>query len=310
MELYNDDCFNIFPNIESKSINLFLLDLPYANKKFGNCTACAWDTPIDLEKMWVEIKRTMKPNALIVFFCNTKFGYALINSNPKWFKYDLIWEKSKKVGFLSANKMPLRKHENIYIFKNELGTYNPQKVEGKPYIDKRNHKINNYYREDGKPYEYTAQDNKGLYHPSSILPQFEEEHENVYIFKKEQGTYNPQKSTGNKPYKDDVRKKPKMCGVYGDDMEANPVVNNGERHPTSILKYNNVWKTIHRTQKPVDLLEYLIKTYSNEEDTVMDFCMGSGSCGEACFNTNRKFIGIEKDKEIFELAKNRLEALK
>ena len=131
MELYNDDCFNVFPKIADKSIDLFLLDLPYANKKFGNCTACKWDTPVDVQKMWVEIKRTMKPTAMVVFFCNTKFGFALIESNPKWFAYDLIWKKSRKVGFLSANKQPLRQHENIYIFKDKTGTYNPQKTAGK-----------------------------------------------------------------------------------------------------------------------------------------------------------------------------------
>ena len=77
------------------------------------------------------------------------------------------------------------------------------------------------------------------------------------------------------------------------------------------LKYNNVWRgTLHRTQKPVDLLEWLIKTYSNENDLVMDFCMGSGTTGEACLKTNRKFIGIEKDKDIYDLAYERLDKLK
>ena len=120
MELYNDDCFNVFPKIGDKTIDLFVLDIPNANFKFGKSTACKWDIPIDLDKMWIEIKRIMKPNAVIVFFCNTKFGYALIDSNPKWFKYDLIYKKgNKKVGFLSANKQPLRQHENIYIFDNK-----------------------------------------------------------------------------------------------------------------------------------------------------------------------------------------------
>ena len=92
--------------------------------------------------------------------------------------------------------------------------------------------------------------------------------------------------------------------------------NKGDRHPTSIipeyegdtiLVYKNPHKTIHRTQKPVELLEWLIKTYSNEGDTVMDFTMGSGTCGIACMNQKRKFIGVEMDKEIFESAKNRFE---
>jgi DNA modification methylase len=382
MDIYNDDCFNIFPKIEDKSINLFLLDLPYANKKFGNCTACAWDTPIDLEKMWVEIKRTMKPNGIIVFFCNTKFGYALINSNPKWFKYDLIWEKSRKVGFLSANKMPLRKHENIYIFKDQQGNYTPQKTEGhKPYIDKRNQpNAKGYYREDGTLYAPKPQNNEGKQHPTSILPEFEETHENIYIFKDQQGTYNPQKSEGHTTRIRSHNKNANCNIIYGDDVKIQPLDTTDKRHPssilpefeetheniyifkdkqgtynpqkterekdykhsgkrsseehygnvleckkeykkedgmhptsilpefeTTILKYNNPHKTIHRTQKPVDLLEWLIKTYTNEDDVVMDFCMGSGSCGVACHNTKRKFIGVERDEDIFKLAEKRID---
>jgi len=257
MNIHNADCFEIFPKIEDKSVNLFLLDLPYANKKFGNCTACAWDTPIDLDKMWIEIKRTMKPNGIIVFFCNTKFGCCLINSNPKWFKYDLIWEKSRKVGFLSANKQPLRKHENIYVFKKEQGTYNPQKTEADKVRDwSKTNQTNNgsYYRKEGETYQsdFNKNSDDGYRHPTSILPEFE----------------------------------------------------------TTILKFNNPSKSIHRTQKPVDLLEWLIKTYTNEDDLVMDFCMGSGSCGVACYNTKRKFIGVEKDKDIFLLAEERIEKLK
>tara|TARA_Y100000310_G_scaffold340560_1_gene436722 strand:- start:2038 stop:2772 length:735 start_codon:yes stop_codon:yes gene_type:complete len=243
MELYNDDCFNVFHKISDKSINLFILDLPYANKKFGNCTSCKWDTPIDLKKMWVEIKRIMKKNAVIVFFCNTKFGYCLIHSNPKWFSYQLIWEKNKKVGFLSANRKPLVNIENIYVFKKEQGTYNAQKTP----------------RE--KDYNHSGK-------------RTSEEH-------------------------------------YGDVIECKKLYKKEDgKHPTTILKFNNPSKPLHRTQKPVDLLEWLIKSYSNEKDLIMDFTMGSGSTGIACLNTNRRFIGIEKDEEIFKIAKKRLNTKK
>ncbi len=87
----------------------------------------------------------------------------------------------------------------------------------------------------------------------------------------------------------------------------NSVDNKGTRYPTNIVYYNNPSKSVHPTQKPVDLLEYLIKTYSNEGESVLDFTMGSGSTGVACKNTNRKFIGIEKDENIFKIAKQRLE---
>jgi DNA modification methylase len=323
MELYNDNCFNIFPEIQDNHVDLFILDLPYANKKFGNCTACKWDTPIDLKKMWEEIKRIMKPNATIVHFCNTKFGWTLIESNPKWFRYDLIWKKSKKVGFLSANKMPLRQHENIYVFSNnnityskngKYGTYNPQKVQGEPYKVKEG-KSKNVKGSLSRGHEVISKEyeNKGDRHPTSII-EIEPDHENIYVFKDKQGTYNPQKSEG-KPY---------ICsrggtgyyGELGEDYTTNALTENkGDRHPTSIiepnientiLEYKNPHKTIHRTQKPVDLVEWLIKSYSNEGHVVMDFCMGSGTTGVACKNLNRKFIGVEMDKEIYDKAYKRI----
>ncbi len=387
LQLFNDDCFNTFKEIEDNSINLFVLDLPY------NTTACSWDKEIiPLDKMWVEIKRMMKPNGIIIMFCTAKFGYKLIHSNPKWFRYDLIWKKSRKVGFLSANKMPLRQHENIYLFKPEKGTYNPQKSKGhKPRIrsHNKNADCNIIYGDNVKIQPTDTTDER---HPTSII-----EHENLYVFsdtcnddldisrnkdlrayaqkvkdyigkslkqidkdignqglhhfyyikssqfgipteetynklielyeldkmpnfipyktlkgmwiKHDETTYNPQKTEG-KPY---IVKEHQLNNktVYGRDS-VGTTINKGNRHPTSIydgdtvLVYKNPHKTIHRTQKPVELCEWLIKTYSNEGDTVMDFTMGSGTTAIASLNTNRKFIGIEKDEEIFGLAQNRI----
>ena len=238
MELFNDNCFNVFPKIPDKSVDLFLLDLPYGQ------IACKWDSCIDLDKMWIEIKRMMKPNSIIVFFCTAKFGYTLIHSNPKWFKYDLIWKKSRKVGFLSANKQPLRQHENIYVFKEEQGTYHPQKTPR------------------DKDYKHSGKRSSEVHYGNKIQCKKE--------YKKEDG-----------------------------------------KHPTSViehtvLEYKNPHKTIHRTQKPVELCEWLIKTYTNENDVVMDFTMGSGTVGVACVNTCREFIGVEMDKEIFDIAEDRI----
>ena len=81
-------------------------------------------------------------------------------------------------------------------------------------------------------------------------------------------------------------------------------------YPKTIIKFNNENKQIHPTQKPVELMEYLIKTYTNEGEVVLDFTMGSGSTGVACVNTNRKFIGIELDGKYFEIAKNRIEGIR
>ena len=113
IKMFNDDCFNIFPKIPDKSIDCVIVDLPYGQ------TSCKWDCLIDLDKMWIELKRICKKKCNYIFFCTTKFGYYLIKSNEKWFRYDLVWAKSKKVGFLSSNKQPLRRHELIYVFGND-----------------------------------------------------------------------------------------------------------------------------------------------------------------------------------------------
>ncbi len=389
LELYNDDCFNVFPKIKNDTVNLFVLDLPY------NQTACKWDKDIiPLDKMWDSIKRIMKPNGIVIMFCTAKFGYRLIHSNPKWFRYDLIWKKSRKVGFLSANKMPLRQHENIYLFKPEGGTYNPQKTpRDKDYKHSGKRSSEKHYGNmlECKK-EYKKEDGK---HPTSII-----DHENLYVFsdacnddldisrnkdlrlyaqkvkdyigkglkqinkdmgnrhaehffyikstqfgiptettyanlnalyhldempeflpyktlkemweKEPETTYNPQKTKG-KPYLIKEHKLERQS-VYGSITVPEHMNKTGDRHPSSlidydgdsILIYKNPHKTIHRTQKPVELCEWLIKTYSNEGDTVMDFTMGSGTVAIGCLNTNRKFIGVEKDKEIYEKAQDRI----
>lgn len=234
--IYNDDCFNVFDKIEKDSVNLVLVDLPYGQ------TGCEWDIKIDLTKMWEHLKQICKDKCQYVFFTTTKFGNDLINSNPKWFRYDLVWEKTRAVGFLNANKQPLRSHEMVYIFSNPIKThksYTPQKTAGIPYK----------------------------------------------CLKKAQKTsqvYNKQRSY----------------------LNYNPT---GDRHPLSILKYGQTDKKLHHTQKPTELCEWLIKSFSNEDDVVLDFCMGSGTTVIACINTKRHYIGIEKDADIFKIAEERIE---
>lgn len=323
--LYNDDCFNVFSELKKNSIDMVLVDLPYGQ------TACKWDSMIDLQRMWTELKRCCKRKCMYVFFCTTKFGYKIIQSNERWFRYDLVWEKSRKVGFLSANKMPLRKHEMVYVFADDnnddlnnefnlgLRSY-AEKVKAfintpLKQIDKKvgNQGIHHFYSfkstQFGLPTlktynalieHYKINEMKGFREYKSLKDEWEKERdENKQV-------YNPQKTKG-KPYK--ATRANTRDSVYG-QIRKSSTDNKGTRHPTTIVKFNNPKKSLHRTQKPVDLCEWLIKSYSNENDTVLDFTMGSGSTGVACKNTNRKFIGIEKDKDIFEIAKKRLEPSK
>ena len=140
-------------------------------------------------------------------------------------------------------------------------------------------------------------------------------HENILVFYKNLPTYNPQKYTVERKDIGRIRnKKADRCVLYG-HVEAQDWVETGQRYPHDVIHFSN-WNgalfgktdkaTKHPTQKPVPLLEYLIKTYTNEGDTVLDNCMGSGSTGVAARNTGRNFIGMEKDEHFFNIAKDRL----
>ena len=131
-------------------------------------------------------------------------------------------------------------------------------------------------------------------------------HEDVVVFSLKSHVYNPQKTDG-KPY---TQKQGRKGDVYGGDNGKLVITkNNGNRHPLSIQKFKREFGDKgHPTQKPVALMEYLIKTYTNEGETVLDFTMGSGTTGVACQNLGRDFIGIEMDDHYFQVAKDRIEA--
>ena len=230
--ILNEDCFKVFPKLSKECIDLIIVDLPFGQ------TALEWDCEIDLELMWTHLKRILKPNGQILFFCTARFGNKLINSNEKWFRTDFVYEKSRVVGHLSANRQPLRSHELIYLFHS-------------PYL-RKGHKW----------------------------------------------TYNPQFTFGEKPYtKNNVNT---FTNVYNSQKKETSHVNDGRRFPRSIIKVSNDnHKSIHPTQKPIELLEWLIKSYSNENDLVLDFTAGSCSVAVACRNLKRRFICIEKNKEYY-----------
>ena len=127
-------------------------------------------------------------------------------------------------------------------------------------------------------------------------------HENVLVFYKKQPTYNPQFTVG-KPYS--YKKDSISSDNYGDSKGTDLIVNDGSRHPLTVQVFKKD-KGLHPTQKPVALFEYLIRTYTNENETILDNCMGSGTTAIACINTNRNFIGFELDETYFNLANERI----
>lgn len=226
--IFEGDCIEVLKKIPDQSVNLILCDLPYGT------TQNRWDSVIDLEQLWNHYKRIIKPNGAIVLTAQGVFTAKLVLSNEEWFKYKIVWEKSKSTNFLNAKKQPLRKHEDICVFYNKPPTYNPQMSDGLPY---------------------------------------------------DKGT-----------------RKNQLSGSYGDFSPVH-VKSSGKRYPSDIIYFKtaeseperSVW---HPTQKPVGLGRYLVKTYSNEGDTVLDNAFGSGSFLVAAAMEKRKFIGIEKNQEV------------
>ena len=230
--LMKGDCLERMKEIESGSVDLILTDPPYGT------TACKWDTVIDFDLMWLQLKRIIKPNGAIVLFGSEPFSSMLRCSNLKMFKYDWVWEKEQGVNFQLCKKQPLKIHETISVFSVETHNYFPQ---GLIACD-------------------IKKSNKGkggnLGHLSS----------------------------------EDKRKEYKQ---------------EWSNYPKTIQRFNRE-RGLHPTQKPVALLEYLIKTYTQEGETVLDFTMGSGTTGVACKNTGRKFIGIEMDNHYFDIGTKRI----
>ena len=239
IQLIKGDCLEVMKSIPDGSIDAIICDLPYGT------TACKWDSVLPFEKLWEQYERIIKPNGAIILFGSQPFTSALIMSNPKMFKYEWIWEKSKASNFLQASYMPLKAHENIVVFGKGKTKYNAQKTKGKAFNKGKDKRI-------GKATE--------VYHSIPNINGFE--------IVNETGLRNPR------------------TVQYFTTAESE-----GKYHPT---------------QKPLELLEYLVKTYTNENDTVLDNTMGSGTTGVACVNTNRKFIGIEMDDNYFEIAKKRI----
>ena len=404
--LLNGDCLEEMKALDDNSIDLIFCDLPYGQ------TSLKWDTCIDLDLFWKEVMRIKKLNTAIFFTTTTKFGASLIQSAPKkcHFRYDIVWVKSAPAGFLLAKKMPLRKHEMIYVFYEKLPYYDLSSHKHK-FLDKKEAvdvkdstygtlkikqpKTSGARWDPALPVSVVKEANT-LYGDMPIedskecgghqarydppLPVSVVKEEEKQIIKGEYNTYNTE---GRK--KPLVREKAgkydpplpvsvvnetffESDSLYGKEEKKIRYKNeegkitdetNGKRYdpplPVSVVKEETggatgyeEGKTIeclyggetavpdyvgkrnketgmsayepplpnsmleirstrgkHSTEKPVALMEWILKYYSKEGDVVLDPTMGSGSTGIACKNMNRNFIGIEKDLQIFEVAVER-----
>jgi len=303
MELKQGDCLEVMKELEKDSVDLLFADLPYGQ------TSCKWDCLIDLDLFWKEVNRVCKPDAPMVFTCTVKFGNTLINSNPKNFRYDLIWVKSAPCGFLNAKKMPMKKHEMIYVFYNKLPKVYTENIalhhKHKFLKEVKGRKGSTYNSQGEKSKDNNIKSVLGKYEPplpNSVIKEdkvVDEDYDNRII--KPRNTIKKEESYG-KEYLDkkiNFRKYNKKLGGKGEESHLyEPPL------PNSILEMKSE-KGKHATQKPVALMEWILKYYSREGGVVLDPTMGSGSMGVACLNQNRTFIGIEKDETIYKVALER-----
>jgi len=239
--IHNGDCLELMKQIEDKTVDMILCDLPYGT------TACSWDSIIDLTLLWKQYKRIIKDNGVIVLTGSQPFTSKLVMSNLKMFKYEWIWDKKRGTNFCNVKNAPMKEHENILIFSKSQNTYNPIKT----------------LREGSR-------------------------HKRNFNVEKVGEVYGTAKSSGNK-------------------------VLSELRFPKSIIsipaEQNNQYKKVrfHPTQKPLALFKYLIKTYTNEGELVLDNCIGSGTTAVACKQLNRNFIGIEINQEYVDITNRRLQ---
>lgn len=233
--IYSEDCLIGMDRIPDKSIDMILCDLPY-----GTTRKTGWDSVIPLDRLWEQYKRVIKKSGAIVLTGQIPFTIDLANSNREWLRYEWIWEKTSPTGFLNANRMPMKSHENILVFYDSLGKYNPQGC-----------------------------------------------------------TFGKKQSTGSVSLCYDTD-----SNYAGNLQDPLGMIN----YPRDILKFRRDSGVAHPTAKPVALFEYLIRTYTDEGDTVLDNCMGSGTTAVACIRSGRHFIGFETNEEYCKLAQTRIDS--
>lgn len=305
IKLYKGDCLIESDKIESGSVDLILTDLPYGTMKginedfvgYGrkNHDGHLWDNVIDTKKVYEIANRILRKNGKMVLFAQDPFSTELktkaIPNIP--YNYSMIWEKNDFANALIAKKAPVNYYEDVLVFSKN------NEFEGL-------HPLRPYFKD---VFEFIGGTKK------YIIDVIGQRCDHVFRFKSSQfdlctlETYkdiikyfkiNEMQNFKDFDYlqKIDNEFKIKFASTFNLWEE--------KKYKSNILKHKKDYDGHHPTQKPILLLEDLIKTFSNENDLVVDLTMGSGSTGVACKNTKRKFIGIEQDDKYFEIAEKRI----
>ena len=311
--LYNGDCLEEHQHIEDGAVDLILCDLPFGTmtgssktykKTFGD--NYSWDFSIEPSKVYAIANRVLRKNGKMVLFAQEPYTTELINKAiPNIpFSYRAIWLKDNFANGLSANKAMVGFFEDVLVFSKQN---NKHDFKGLHPLREYQHKIFKYIglnvAQISKVTGTTT--NSHYWTKGEQFSAITEKDYNIFI-----ENFGIDKMEGFVPYEELKR----IDDDYRNDLknELNskfPSTFNlwqGGKYKSNVLQYRKDYDGYHPTQKPVALLEDLIQTYSNENDLILDLTMGSGSTGVAARNTNRRFIGIEKDSKYFEIAQMRI----
>lgn len=307
IKLYKGDCLVESDKIETGSVDLILTDLPYGtvkdikNVNHGMSGKCEWDEVINTNEVYKVANRILRKNGKMVLFAQQPFTNELINKAiPNIpFCYSMIWEKDHFANALTAKKAPLNYYEDILVFskKSCYEAKHPLKeLFFKIYEKHTKEDCLNAMRTSGR----FSSEQSVNFHTSIKFG-----YGNGMVFElMVEDLFNHVKKTIDIPYT--YQKLKQIDTVYKNKFASTFNLWEGKKYKSNILKYKKDYDGHHPTQKPVLLLEDLIKTFSNESDLVVDLTMGSGSTGVACKNTNRDFIGIEQDENYFNIAQQRI----
>lgn len=308
IQLLKGDCLIESDKIESGSVDLILTDLPYGTvkglggdiEKYKRLSNSDWDNVIDTNKIMQIANRILRKNGKMVLTANQPFTTELINKEiPNLpHNYNMYWDKMHFANCLVANKAPVSYIEDVLVF-------------SKIYDTDLKHPVYDYadllIEYIGKPKKdiFKEMGHQGAFHLLLGRNSFQVHlcTEKTYLQMIEM--YSIDKMSGFVEYK--ILKEQE--NKFKEETKSTFNLWEGNKVKSNILKYKKDYTGHHPTQKPVLLLEDLIKTFSNENDLVVDLTMGSGSTGVACVNTNRNFIGIEMDANYFKIAEERINTI-
>lgn len=313
-KIYNEDCLEGMKRIADGAVDCIITDLPYGT------TACAWDSVIPFEPLWEQFKRVTKPNAAIVLFSSQPFTSVLISSNIADFSHQWIWNKGDGANPFLATKMPIKNFEEVVVFYKQYDDFDwrreyfakIQKFIGKSkkqIIDETNQSLDHCFRTSSK--QFAAPTEKAY---NLLISQYGIDKMDGFKaydeIRRMEKTYNPMMVVKGKPKKKGAKIVNRSDGFLGGAKQDNIKVNN-VYYPQAIIKFNkDKGSRFHPTQKPVDLLRYLILTYSNEGDTILDATIGSGTTAVAALMEKRHFIGFETNREYFDIAQGRIDEVR